>query len=378
MPVTLLSPAALARDLSIPDLTDPAHGPHAVNLVAAEVTAALAAAWGCPARVVRGHPVVPLEHNYDRLGYPPDTVTLDARYTRYVSETCVLRGHTTAIVPRALRVLGSGPEALLACPGICYRRDAVDRLHTGAPHQLDLWRLRRGAPLGERDLVEMIGLVLAAALPGARWRTVPTGHPYTDAGRQVDALVGSEWVEVGECGLAAGHVLRGSGLATPPWSGLAMGLGLDRLAMLRKGVPDIRLLRSADPRVAAQMRDLAPYRPVSTRPPVRRDLSVAVAGDADGETLGDRVREALGDEADVAESVTILADTPYAEVPAAARDRLGLRPGQRNLLVRVVLRPYDRTLTDAEANALRDRVYSALHETPKRLDRALRGHDPTA
>jgi phenylalanyl-tRNA synthetase alpha chain len=59
--------------------------------------------------------------------------------------------------------------------------------------------------------------------------------------------------------------------------------------------------------------------------------------------------------------VTILASTPVADLPAAAAARLGARPGQRNLLVRVVLRHLERTLTDGEANALRDRIYAAVH-----------------
>jgi phenylalanyl-tRNA synthetase alpha chain len=58
----------------------------------------------------------------------------------------------------------------------------------------------------------------------------------------------------------------------------------------------------------------------------------------------------------------VLGETEYEALPPAARTRLGIAPGQRNLLVRLVLRPLDRTLTDAEANRLRDRVYAALHE----------------
>jgi phenylalanyl-tRNA synthetase alpha chain len=167
------------------------------------------------------------------------------------------------------------------------------------------------------------------------------------------------WVEVWECGLAHPGVLARAGLTGR--SGLALGLGLDRLLMLRKGIPDIRLLRSADPRIASQMADLAPYRPVSAMPAIRRDLSVAVDEDADGETLGDRIRDALGADADSVEDVTILASTPAEDLPAAAAARLGARPGQRNLLVRVVLRHLERTLTDDEANALRDRIYAAIH-----------------
>jgi phenylalanyl-tRNA synthetase alpha chain len=132
--------------------------------------------------------------------------------------------------------------------------------------------------------------------------------------------------------------------------------------MLRKGIPDIRPLRSADPRVAGQMLDLAPYRPVSAMPAVRRDLSVAVDAGTDGEILGDRIRDALGADAGAVEDVAILSSTAYQDLPEAAAVRLGARAGQHNLLVRVVLRHLERTLTDEEANSLRDRIYAAIHQ----------------
>jgi phenylalanyl-tRNA synthetase alpha chain len=132
--------------------------------------------------------------------------------------------------------------------------------------------------------------------------------------------------------------------------------------MLRKGVPDIRLLRSDDPRIASQMLDLAPYRPVSTMPAITRDLSVAVDAHDNVDDLGDRVRTALGDDADAVEEVAVRSETPYEQLPASAVDRMGMAPGQKNVLVRVVLRHLERTLTDAEANELRDRIYAALHQ----------------
>jgi phenylalanyl-tRNA synthetase alpha chain len=110
------------------------------------------------------------------------------------------------------------------------------------------------------------------------------------------------------------------------------------------------------------MADLAPYRPVSAMPAIRRDLSVAMAEEADDETLGDRLRDALGADADCVEDVTILSSTPCEDLPAAAAARLGARPGQRNLLVRVVLRHLERSLTDDQANSLRDRIYAAIHQ----------------
>lgn len=369
----LLSPDALAEALAVRDLTDPAAGPHAVQLVAAAAIDALRDAWQVPAHVYRSHPVVPVEDNYDRLGYAPGAIARDARYTRYVSETCVLRSHTSAMVPAALRALArSQPmvdDVLVACPGIVYRRDAIDRLHTGTPHQLDLWRVCR-RPTTEDDLLAMIDTVVGAVLPGRRWRVTRAEHPYTTGGRQIDVDAGdrgdrsdggegSAWVEIGECGLASTGVLAACGLGGH--HGLAMGIGLDRIVMVRKGMEDIRLLRATDGRIAAQLADLEPYRPVSSRPAVERDLSLAMDAGDDPETIGDRVREALGPHAAYVEDLVVLAETPGDEVPPPAAARLGLRPGQKNVLLRVVLRPVDHTLTSAEANVLRDRVHAALH-----------------
>ncbi len=371
---TRLTPAQLARDLALPDLTDPADGPHAIQHLTEAAVTALTSRWGCGARWGRGPRIVAVADNYDNLGYLPAAVTRNARYTRYVDELRMLRSHSSAMVPAALRELAAGPpeDVLLVCPGIVYRRDAIDWQHSGTPHQLDLWRISR-RPLGAADLDEMITVLLGALVPGRPSRQEPRQHPYTTGGRQVDVIrggagsarspgsVGDEaWVEVWECGQAHPGVLARAGLASH--SGLALGLGLDRLLMLRKGIPDIRLLRSADPRIASQMADLAPYRPVSAMPAIRRDLSVAVDEGADDETLGDRIRDALGADADSVEDVTILSCAACADLPAAATARLGARPGQRNLLVRVVLRHLERTLTDDEANSLRDRIYAAVHQ----------------
>jgi phenylalanyl-tRNA synthetase alpha chain len=86
-----------------------------------------------------------------------------------------------------------------------------------------------------------------------------------------------------------------------------------------------------------------------------------VDGDDTAEDLGDRVRDSLEDDASSVEEVRVLSATPVADLPPAAVARLGARPGQQNILVRVVLRSLERTLTDEEANRTRDRIYLALH-----------------
>ena len=363
MAPTLISPAALRAALGLRDLTEVARGPHAMQALVAGAVAALRSAWGCEVIVDRSHPVVTVTENYELLHYPPDAAARDARYTRYVTPATVLRTHATAMVPAALRQIAAAgyEDVLLVCPGLVYRRDRIDRQSVGEPHQMDIWRIRQGRT-GAPDLEEMISLLMQAMLPDHGYRRLATSHPYTTAGLEIEARGPGRWVEVAECGLAGPDILDAAGLPPERWSGLAAGIGLDRVLMLRKGIDDIRLLRSEDERVAGQMLDLAPYRPVSSMPAVRRDLSIAVEAEMSAEELGDRVRAALGPAVDAVEAVELLGETPPEALPPQAAARLGIRAGQKNVLVRVVLRHPTRTLTAREANELRDGIYAAIHQ----------------
>jgi phenylalanyl-tRNA synthetase alpha chain len=360
-PVSYLDPVQLRRDLGVQDLSEPAEGPHAIQILIGQAVEGLCRAWGCEVRWCRGPRIVPVADNYDRLGYPAEAITRGTRYTRYVDAGHMLRSHSSAMIPPALRRLARQPgdDVLLVCPGIVYRRDAIDWQHTGTPHQLDLWRITRRA-MRSTDMDQMIAVLLGALAPGRPHRQQPRTHPYTLGGRQVDVYLDGRWVEVWECGLAHPGVLAAAGL--PGRCGLALGMGLDRLLMLVKHVPDIRLLRSGDPRITGQMLDLARYQQVSSMLPVTRDLSVAVRDDDDEETVGDRIRDALGADTSCVEEVRVLAATTYRQLSASAIGHLGARPGQKNLLVCVVLRDLEKTLTNETANALRDRIYRALHQ----------------
>ncbi|QDW30787.1 hypothetical protein FFF93_014120 [Arthrobacter sp. KBS0702] len=373
---TYLSLPELNSALAVRDLSDPAAGPHAVQLLLAEVVAGLERLWDIPATTHRQNPLVATADNYDRLGYSGDDVTRDSRYSRHVSPTVMLRSHTSAGIPALLDTLRGETghyDRLHVLPGLVYRRDAVDRTHVGTPHQVDLWRLKARGLLGPAELHAMMAAVVEAVLPAAeypdvQWRATPAEHSYTAMGQQLDVLVTRpdgtrEWLELAECGLVAARVLRGSGLDSRRWAGLALGLGLDRALMLRKGIQDIRLLRSEHPEVQSQLQDLRLYRPVSAMPEIRRDLSLVLDAveEADGELLGDLARTALGADAELVAALEIRAVTPATELPQAAVERLRLAPGQVNVLVRLVLQPLDRTLTDAEANRLRDRIYLTLH-----------------
>lgn len=255
-------------------------------------------------------------------------------------------------------------DTLVLCPGICYRRDVVDMKHVGEPHQLEIWRIKKGAPRLTRDnLIELIELVIECTAPGTEYRILDAIHPYTVNGLEIEVMTPSGWLEVLECGEAHPQLLKNAGLDPEEYSGLALGLGLDRLVMVIKGIDDIRLLRADDPRIATQMLDLEPYRAVSSMPPVRQDMSVSVAEGTMEEDVCEQIIDEMGTDADVLEEITILSETPYDVLPPQAVERLGIKPGQKNLLVRVILRSHERSLTHEEANAIRDRIYRAIDQS---------------
>ena len=360
----LLTTQSLSNVLKLTDLTNVRHENHAMQRLIHDIHTELAKQWQCNRQLVRTNAVVPIENNYDRLGYPPEGAARDARYTRYVTKQLILRTQTSAAVPDVLDGLSIDPprDLLLVLPGLVYRRDSIDRLHCGEPHQLDLWRIvdgGRNSPMTTEHLQQMIAIVMQTALPGAAWRTHVSSHPYTEQGVQIDAQWHDEWVEVGECGLAARTILDNAGLVDH--TGLAMGLGLDRLLMLRKNIPDIRLLRSQDSRVRSQMNDLQPYRPVSAMPAIHRDLSLCVEQSMREEEIGDIIRTRLC-EVECIEALVIKSETPYDDLPSSAHSRMGMRPGQKNVLLQITIRHMGRTLTDEEANAVRNKVYKLLHQ----------------
>lgn len=364
MNIKKISLEQLRHAINLRDLSNPADGLHSMQILMDDIVHALQSSWKCQVKIYRENPIVSIEANYDRLNYPKDGASRDARYTRYVCDTALLRTQGSAMVPNAMQEVSPNlpDDILLVMPGLTYRRDCVDRIHSAEPHHLDLWRLKKESQLNNDDLMNMIDICMGSAIPGIKWRVIPSPHPYTQNGVQIDALWNDKWIEVGECGLAHPQIIKENINNYEGMSGLAMGLGLDRLLMVRKNIPDIRLLRSNDLRISSQMQDLGIYKPVSLMPPVTRDLSIVLDNDMTDDDIGDIVRESLQEHAEIVELVETLSQTPYQELPEAAKIRLGISPSQKNILLRVVLRALDRTLTTEECNEYRDQIYAALHK----------------
>lgn len=371
-----ISSVELQRALALRDLSDPTAGPHAMQLILSELTLGVSQKLRTALRIERPNPLVTVESNYDALLIPPGVATRETRYTRYVDEAHMLRSHTSAALPPLLqeyKAEQSPVDILLAVPGLVYRRDQIDRTHVGEPHQLDLWRLSSTGVLDSDDLLALMAAVADAVLPGADWRVIPAVHPYTVKGVQLEVKLAGNWLELGEGGLIHPRILENAGLAES-YSGLAMGLGLDRALMLRKGLDDIRYLRSTAVTVVDQMKDLAPWRPVSQQPAAKRDLSISRTEPLDDELLGDLCREALAEDYSLLEEAMVASSATYEELPPAAHERLGMGPAQTNYLVSLTLRSLEHTLKAEEANKLRDRVYLALHQGLNRRELTSTAH----
>lgn len=362
----LLSQEAQQAALSMLDLTEDNAEPHAIHLMVNTILTGLQSRGWPEAQVRRGPRIVTALENYGLLGYNDNEVTLGSSHTRWVTQTTLLRTQTTSLIPSALQLAAStrqpGELVLIAAPGITYRRDERDRLHCAEPHQMDVWVLGDPELATSVNLLKLVKDILDAAVPNCAWTYQSSPHHYTEEGIEVNVDHPDKPVEVLECGLMAKTLLERLGIDTTLHGGLALGMGLDRLVMLRKGVPDIRLLRDNDARVAKQMCDLTPWRAVSKQPATQRDLSLAMSAGYSIEDLTERVLRAAGPEQRWIETVELRNRWVHNEVPEPARMRLGLLDGQENILLRVTLRDWASTISKEDGNRLYTRLQETLHE----------------
>jgi phenylalanyl-tRNA synthetase alpha chain len=364
---TVMSPERLKASLAIPDLTDSQSCIHAVNIIVGQIKNALKKAYEAFLfEEIRRSPLVSVKENFDDLLFPAENLGRSSRYTRYADEQTVLRTHTSSAVPDWLKSIVKRDirQAIAMFPGICYRRDVVDKKHCGEPHQMDVWIIKDKHPhFGRKDLIDLVETVINCVHPGSEYRANEAIHPYTINGLEVEVRFRNDWLELLECGEVHPRILEDAGLDPNIFSGLALGMGLDRLVMQIKDVDDIRLLRSSDPRISAQMKNLETYIPVSRFPPIRQDLSVSVSQGTTEEDICERIRDTLGKNADVLEEISIISETAYDELPSKAIERLGITANQKNLLVRVILRSHERSLTYEEANEIRNTIYRSIDES---------------
>ena len=214
----------------------------------------------------------------------------------------------------------------------------------------------------KQDLLSLVDAIHQAAAPDWVLRIEDSPHPYTNQGIEVNAKKDGRDIEILECGLIGDELLKLNGLDPRNVSGLASGPGLDRLVMTLKDIPDIRYLRSSNSRIAAQMHSLERYKEVSLQPPISRDLSYSASETQVEEDISQNIENAIGKWLAALESVQLLSETNYKDLPDTAKLKLGIKPGQKNVLDRITLRDLNRSITSQEANQIYNQIYSKVNE----------------
>ncbi|HYM51885.1 MAG TPA: phenylalanine--tRNA ligase subunit alpha [Candidatus Dormibacteraeota bacterium] len=210
--------------------------------------------------------------NFEALNIPPDHPARDLWDTLYVAEPgsdpprpsedgTILRTHTSPVQIRAMQELA--PPIRVITPGRCFRYEAID-----ASHGFEFFQVEGLVVDRETSLADLKGMLeeFARAFYGRETKTRfrPGYYPFTEPSAAFDigclvcggsgcpACGRSGWMTILGAGMVHPHVLRAGGIDPDEYQGYAFGMGLDRITLLRHGIPDLRLLMSADLRLLEQ------------------------------------------------------------------------------------------------------------------------------
>ena len=209
-------------------------------------------------------PEVELDHyNFELMNLPKNHPARDAQDTFYMDDNIVLRTHTSPMQARAM--LTRKPPIRIIGPGRVYRADEVDAPHSPVFHQMEGLVVDENVSMSDlRGTLEAFAKKLYGNDGSTRFR--PSFFPFTEPSAEVDLTCSAchgkgcrickdtGWVEVLGCGMVNPKVLEMCGIDSQKYSGFAFGIGLERIAMKRYGITDMRLLYEGDARLLGQLR----------------------------------------------------------------------------------------------------------------------------
>ena len=297
--------------------------------------------------------IVSVENDFDLLNTPKDHPSRRLTDTYYITDDYLLRTQMTAFWSFYLKDSGvlkrletEGQIAAL-CPGIVFRKDEIDRHHFPAFHQIDgLLICKKEKKVITQDDLKEVQADLAKSIFGKdiEYKFLEDNFPYTVESLEMDIMFNGKWLEVNGAGLVNPIVLRNFGLDPEVYNGWAFGFG-DRLAMIKMGIPDIRILWSDDTRITSQFKDIdSKYKEVSKYPEVVRDISFIVDKSVSLNTYFELVRDIVGD---LVEEFKLV-DTYENEAKFGK--------GKVSYTFRIVYRSLTRTLTNEEVNAMHEKI----------------------
>lgn len=213
--------------------------------------------------IAEGPEVETVFNNFDALNAPKNHPSRDLTDTFYITENTLLRTQTSPVQVRT--IMAQEPPIKVISPGRCFRSDSPDATHSPMFHQIEGLLVDEGVTM--TDLKGTLD-VMAKELFGKETRTKfrPHHFPFTEPSAEMDVSCfkckgkgcnickGTGWIEILGCGMVHPNVLSVGGIDTEKYTGFAFGMGVERIAMLRYGVDDIRLFYDNDLRFLKQFK----------------------------------------------------------------------------------------------------------------------------
>jgi len=193
-------------------------------------------------------------HNFVALNIPPEHPARTPSDNFYIEDNVLLRSQTSTIQIRVMEK--NKPPIRVVAPGRVYRPDAVDATHMYMFHQLEALVVDEGVTMVDlKTTIEQFIHVFFG--PDTKWRFRPSFFPFTEPSAEIDLLLtdksGNErWVEMGGCGMVDPNVFDAVGIDKEKYTGWAFGFGIERLAMRKYEIADIRWLFENDLRFLRQ------------------------------------------------------------------------------------------------------------------------------
>ncbi|MCY2926630.1 MAG: phenylalanine--tRNA ligase subunit alpha [Planctomycetota bacterium] len=193
-------------------------------------------------------------HNFDALNTPPEHPARDVLDNFFLDGGAMIRSQTSTVQIRVMET--TQPPIRIIAPGRVFRPDTVDATHSFMFHQVEGLYVDEGVTMS--DLLTCLDQFCKAYFgPNVPTRFRPHFFPFTEPSAEIDVWYRyadghEDWMELGGCGMVDPNVLKAVNYDAEKYTGFAFGMGIERMVMVRHGIPDIRLLYGSDVRFLHQ------------------------------------------------------------------------------------------------------------------------------
>jgi len=345
----------IKRLLSLPDLSRTENSP--IKFIVDKILAMKAFK---DFDIIKIPEIVSVRDNFDLLNTPLDHPSRKETDTYYVDKKHVLRTHTTVMWPFYLQrpeviaqLKNSGEVGLLSF-GKVFRKDEIDKNHFPVFHQMDGLYIckKEKKEIGMKDLQYVLADITKNIYGEAvNYKFLEDTFPFTDPSTQIEIQKEDSWLEVVGAGVVHKKVLSNLNIDPEIYNGWAFGFGLERLAMTKMNISDIRVFWAQDKRITRQFKNLdSQYKEVSKFPMSSRDISFIVDKNINLNSYYEIVRDCAGN---LVEEVNLL--DKYEDKKKFGEDKI-------SYTFRINYRSPERTLAGEEVNEIQEKIREKTHQ----------------